>query len=353
MLPLLEMCLEKVCRDVVSYSPESLGSLPSQLAEQLVKRVLARQRPPPLLHELLILCQAFWRPSSLSLHNRPVPISSHSLLYLCYVPSLTKLDISGNAWLDSLAFLPELPQLQCLNLRHCWRLLEQSLVYIGGLRKLKCLDVQDVYSLTDASASSFLPGLRSLRSLNLSGTGISDCLLETLTYGQRLGSWMSTNHLGSYAGANGNSTGSSDHERNLQSTALMQQWSPSEIVHLSLQRTKITEASLPYLSSFEQLLFLDVRNTEVSGRSLKSIQAKHRLVSLPNNGKILARWNSLIMAASQGSCGCSSMGAGRPIVQETYKEQPCWTTEYEQDGIMQLLDAATRLRICTSSQRCD
>lgn len=182
----------------------------------------------------------------------------------------------------------------------------------------------------------------------MSGTGISDGLLETLTYGRRLRSWMADENVSRYAGENSNNTQSFEHGHDLQLAGLLQQWGPSELVYLRLQHTKITEASLPYLSSYEHLLFLDVRDTEISGRSLKSLQAKHKLISLPNNSKMLARWNSLIMAAFKGSCGCSSLGVSVPSVQEIHKD---WTTQWEQDGIMRLLEAASRLRICPSSQR--
>ncbi|MCO5568074.1 hypothetical protein L7F22_021769 [Adiantum nelumboides] len=226
-------------------------------------------------------------------------------------------------------------ELQCLNLRDCWRLPEQTLGYIGGLSRLSCLDMQNVYTLTDTSALTFLTGNTTLRCLNLSGTGVSDGLLEALTYGLRLRAWSALKHI---SGATACSTESSEHKHKL-----LEQWKPLNLVYLRLQHTKITEAAVPLILAFEQLLFVDVRDTEVSGRSLKYLQAKHKLVSLPNNAKMLARWNSLIVAAFKGLCGCLSLKTSAPTVHDSLQEQPERVTQWEQHGVIRLLLAANRL----------
>ncbi|KAI5054263.1 hypothetical protein GOP47_0007514 [Adiantum capillus-veneris] len=228
-------------------------------------------------------------------------------------------------------------QLQCLNLRDCWRLPEQTLSYIGGLSRLSCLDMQNVNSLTDSSASTFLTGITTLRSLNLSGTGVSDGVLEGLTYGQRLRAWVDQKHITKCAGGTTFSTESSDHTHNL-----LEQWKPFELVYLRLQNTRVTKAAVPLMLAFGELLFVDVRDTEISGRSLKSLQAKHKLISLPNNAKILARWNSLIVSTLQGSCGCSSLEYSALTAQFRLKEQCDGSTQWEQDGVTRLLLAANR-----------
>ncbi|KAH7429810.1 hypothetical protein KP509_09G067400 [Ceratopteris richardii] len=336
---LLDLCMQKLSGDLVSYHPADLSNLPSHLAEELMKRVLRRQRRPPLLHELLILCQAFWRPASLSLHNHPVPLSSHSLFYLSHLPSIVRLDLSGNAWLDSLEFLPRLLRLECLNLRNCWRLPEQTLGNIAGLSRLRCLDLGNVYSLTDLSASAFIPGIASLRFLNLSGTGVSDSFLNTLTYGQRLRAWLGKDTVPKSSEGNPISPGSIECMHDQRISSLLEQWKPLELSYVRLQHTNVTEAALPSISAFEQLLLLDVRDTEISGRSLKSIQARDKLIALPNNGKILARSNTLIVATLQGRCGCSSMELNLLSRQNRDME---WNAPLEEEGIKLLLSAASR-----------
>ena len=43
--------------------------------------------------------------------------------------------------------------------------------------------------VSDAQAAHFIPGMRELRALNLSGTSVGPALVEALTYGVRLQHW--------------------------------------------------------------------------------------------------------------------------------------------------------------------
>eukprot|EP01018_Ginkgo_biloba_P039111 Gb_04330 [translate_table: standard] len=63
------------------------------------------------------------------------------------------------------------------------------------LPRLRCLDLENIYMITDAWASYLIPGMRNLQALNMNGTSISDGFLEALTYGCRLQSWVAEQDL--------------------------------------------------------------------------------------------------------------------------------------------------------------
>eukprot|EP00249_Psilotum_nudum_P011256 c23062_g1_i1 orf=1513-2601(+) len=324
---LLDLCLAQVVADVYQFA-EHLPLLPLELAHAVVRKIRKRT-PSPYLHELVVLCEAFWRPTTLSLRGIS-NLSCHGLQYLPYAAiSLTKLDLCGCSWLDSLSFLPALIQLECLNLRDCWRLPGSCLGLIQKLPLLQCLDVENVYSITDALASYFIPGMKALRALNISGTSVGDGFMEAVTYGWRLRSWVSdrqssssTSGIGkpdykvkSISGATDSGTVS---EVPLKDA--LYQWPVLELKYLRLQRTKISEASVPF------------------------ILAKYGLISLPNNSKMLARSNSILNATLHGACGCISMATRSFGSSDTSKEKPDWLAQWEQDGVISLLKGASRLK---------
>lgn len=345
---LVDLCLAQITADLTIYW-NGLPSLPLDLAYSLVTRAFLRH-PPLSLPELVTLCHAFWQPSLLSLHSAS-GLTTPGLQYLSYAHSLVKLDISGNSWLQSLDFLPSLVKLECLNLRDCWRLPEQCLAYIQGLSKLQCLDMENVHCVTDASASTFLSGMRTLRALNLSGTAVADGFLEYLTYGQRMRTWISKAQPSSYSGTTVKSNlcpmtfcnyWSFIEGMDVPTEMPMQHWPCLELVYLKLQGTRISEASIPFILSLVHLMFLDVRNTNILGRSLQSIQAKYRLISIPNSSKVLAHSNSIFVATFHGACGCSSLELETAASRDKFQGKTDWLTPWQQEGLMRLLKEASR-----------
>lgn len=284
---LQQLCARKVAADLVHYGDE-LQLLPSDL-QILVANTVLERRPKPNLNELRILCQTVWKPTRLCLTGVP-SLNVRGLEKLTYLSSLLKLDLSGCGWwLHELSFLPGLMRLQCLNLRDCWFLSGDCLAFIQQLPQLRCLDLENVYMITDAWASYFIPGMRNLRALNMSGTGISDRFLEALTYGGRLQSWAA-------------------------------------------------EQNFTADSALKRLMLLDVRSSELTGRSLYNIKGTQGLIALPNNSKLLGKTNSILLSVVKGACGCSSkvieLGGDD-------KDKPIWLKNWEENSIVKFLQEAS------------
>lgn len=288
MRPALQLlCARKVAADLVHYGDE-LQLLPSDL-QILVANTVLERRPKPNLNELQILCQTVWKPTKLCLTGVP-SLNVRGLEKLTYLSSLLKLDLSGCGWwLHELSFLPGLMRLQCLNLRDCWFLSGDCLAFIQQLPQLRCLDLENVYMITDAWASYCIPGMRNLRALNMSGTGISDRFLEALTYGGRLQSWAA-------------------------------------------------EQNFTADSALKRLMLLDVRSSELTGRSLYNIKGTQGLIALPNNSKLLGKTNSILLSVVKGACGCSSkvieLGGDD-------KDKPIWLKNWEENSIVKFLQEAS------------
>jgi hypothetical protein len=178
--------------------------------------------------------------------------------------------------------------------------------------------------ITDAWASYFIPGMRNLRALNMSGTGISDKFLEALTYGGRLQCWA----------AEQNFTTDSDGPIGVG----LGQYHALDIVFLRLQHTKVTERVVHWLSSLKRLMLLDVRSTELTGRSLYNIKGKQGLIALPNNSKILGKTNTILLSVVQGTCGCSSK-----VIElgGEDKDKPIWLKNWEENNIVKFLQEAS------------
>ena len=163
-------------------------------------------------------------PTSLLLSDAAMTLSRGAFLYLNLAShSLVHLDIHGCAWLDNLDFTQELPQLRCLSLRACTGLGSESLAALawpceddahddahtgrrrggrgrrgghkGGRKgyihppRLVALDLSDCAAVDDAAGPHLERLPRSLRSLNLSGCGVGNLILDYLTYRGRLTMW--------------------------------------------------------------------------------------------------------------------------------------------------------------------
>ena len=162
-------------------------------------------------------------PTSLLLSDAAMTLSRGAFLYLNLAShSLVHLDINGCGWLDNLDFVHELPQLRCLSLRGCTGLRSESLAALacpceddahddahtgrrrggrggrggnkGGRKvynppRLVALDLSDCAAVDDAAGPHLARLPRSLRSLNLSGCGVGNLILDYLTYRGRLTMW--------------------------------------------------------------------------------------------------------------------------------------------------------------------
>ena len=162
-------------------------------------------------------------PTSLLLSDAAMTLSRGAFLYLNLAShSLVHLDINGCGWLDNLDFTQELPQLRCLSLRACTGLRSESLAALacpceddahddahtgrrrggrgrrggnkGGRKvynppRLEALDLSDCAAVDDAAGPHLARLPRSLRSLNLSGCGVGNLILDYLTYRGRLTMW--------------------------------------------------------------------------------------------------------------------------------------------------------------------
>ncbi|CAK9277456.1 unnamed protein product [Sphagnum jensenii] len=255
-----------------------------------------------------------------------------SLLQLCMQQAV------GCSWLNDLSFLPGLKSLECLILRDCWYLPGESISCIQELPHLQCLDLENVTSITDKLAAYYLPGLKELRALNVSGTGVGDGLVEALTYGSRLHAWVVTE----------STSGSLRKKQPPQSTGdwnevleqLLQQWPSSHLTYLRLQHTLITQASISHLLAIPDLVLLDVRGTNVTGRSIFPIQVKHRLVALPNNSKLAAHTNAMLARVLEGECGCKAMALQNASVAVYHMSNELLFVPWDQAAIQLLQNAS-------------
>lgn len=116
------------------------------------------------------------------------------------------------------------------------------------------------------------------------------------------------------------------------------QYHALDIIFLRLQHTKVTEGSVHWLSSLKRLMLLDVRSTELTGRSLYNIKGKQGLIALPNNSKLLGKTNSILLSVVQGTCGCSSK-----VIElgGEDREKPTWLKKWEENNIVRFLQEAS------------
>lgn len=85
-------------------------------------------------------------------------------------------------------------------------------------------------------------------------------------------------------------------------------------------------------------MLLDVRSTELTGRSLYNFKGKQGLIALPNNSKILGKTNTILLSVVQGTCGCSSK-----VIElgGEDKDKPIWLKNWEENNIVKFLQEAS------------
>ncbi|KAG0562168.1 hypothetical protein KC19_9G123300 [Ceratodon purpureus] len=309
---LFDLCMRQAVFTLPQVAHE-LQSLPEDLSLPLVRGFLCRN-PRPSVEELKDFCEAVsWVPQNLNLCGTTQVIGKR-FLHTLVLPNLVRLDLRGCVWLGRLDFLKALKCLECLNLRGCLGLKAMDLLHIREVPQLQCLDVEDIPTITDDLAST-ISGLTCLRALNVSGTSVSDRFVEALTYGSRLRAWASQqdeSRVKDFTLA----SESGQHEVQ----TLLSQYPVSSLTYFRLQGTQITDATLAHLQAIPNLLLLDVRQaTKVTGRSLSSLKAKHRLIALPNNARLAARTNTMLSGVLRGECGCRSMTCQDEVIDEFTK----------------------------------
>ncbi|OAE35415.1 hypothetical protein AXG93_2587s1300 [Marchantia polymorpha subsp. ruderalis] len=292
---LLELCLKQATTQLPDLAG-SLQSIPLELAEVFFRYYLARGRNVRLF-ELEAFCRAFWNPRHLSLTGVE-GLSCRGLTYLSHAPNLVRLDLSCCPWLDTLNFLPE-------------------------LRELECLDVENVNSFTERLASHIIQGMTSLVSLNCNGTGVGDGFVDALTYGCRLESWITAQAASKASGAGRHHFRISTRApSNFDTTAydsLRQQWPRLNIKYLHMQRTTVTQAAT------------------------SNLLAKYGLITPPNDFKLLGRSNSMLVATLGGDCCCeldTEAGAQRSEIRGAND----WFVGWEHTGFTFLLREASRVQ---------
>eukprot|EP00252_Welwitschia_mirabilis_P023616 TRINITY_DN6727_c0_g1_i2.p1 TRINITY_DN6727_c0_g1~~TRINITY_DN6727_c0_g1_i2.p1 ORF type:complete len:215 (+),score=25.85 TRINITY_DN6727_c0_g1_i2:117-761(+) len=207
-----ELCMKQVAWNIVLYG-EHLHFLPVDI-QLMISRIAFERKPGPSFEELEIICNKIWKPTSLGLRGVPHLNVRGMTALSCMGTSLVKLDFSGcGSWLYTLSFLPELPD-------------------------LRCLDLENV-PITDEWASYFIAGVTRLQALNMSRTLVTDNFVDSLTYGIRLESWAGKQKATQVGTIEDNDWVSQQNSRWYQ---------PLDIIFLRLQNTNITERSLQYLS---------------------------------------------------------------------------------------------------------
>lgn len=172
-------CREEVQRNFV-YDPE----LGLQLWKACGQRLAGQQEPLSSAAELLLLLEAFQQ------FLQPQRLVLSGPVALARLPSvsanLRHLELSSQG-LVSLGPLSGCAALRCLSLRRCCNLPDAALAALAPLG-LEALDLSGLQQLGDGGAAH-LAKLHRLKSLNLSGTAVTDQCLSGLAYGHRLRAW--------------------------------------------------------------------------------------------------------------------------------------------------------------------
>eukprot|EP00803_Ostreobium_quekettii_P003875 evm.model.scf_167.15 EVM.evm.TU.scf_167.15 scf_167:105824-109456(-) len=187
--------------------------------------------------------------------------------------------------LSDLTWVAFVPNLTCLSLRGCQNLLPSELVKLSHLHSLQALDMQGLSGI-DQTSGRALASLAFLKSLNLGDTDADDTLVECLTYGRRLANWC--------AGAHGDVCSAGGDE-----------WPPSQVSLLRLNRTRVTERCVQYLLDLETLLFLDLRGTGIVRSRLAPLERRFGLRQV--QGAVLSTSSalaSLYVTRQEVACVC-------------------------------------------------
>eukprot|EP00850_Spirogloea_muscicola_P012547 SM000081S22681 [mRNA] locus=s81:522072:524381:+ [translate_table: standard] len=296
-----------VAASLARQAPRRLRRLPLEVAEEL-HRLFLRDAG---LAELRAFAAAFWRPRELAL-STVQGMSGYRLHGLVlFADSLMRLDLSNCAWLE-------------------------DLVPIAALPKLRCLDLENAVQVNEASAIRFLPGMSSLIALNASGTTIGTRFIEFATYGLRLRMWQCEQGKASCRTIYCVGYASSDEPAE-------SYWPLCRLEYLSLAKAPVHPSSVSHLLALKNLVLLDVRQTDVTGRALQPLRALLNLVAVPDNAKLLARSSAVLMSHLQGACGCTALGwASARLMDNNERKQANaqssgWISTWEQQGAEQIL----------------
>eukprot|EP00850_Spirogloea_muscicola_P011236 SM000069S20673 [mRNA] locus=s69:39403:41894:- [translate_table: standard] len=239
---------------------------------------------------------------------------------------------------------------------------------------LRCLDLENAVQVNEASAIRFLPGMSSLIALNASGTTIGTRFIEFATYGLRLRMWQCEQGKASCRTIYCVGYASSDEPAEsywplcrLEYLSLAKApVHPSSVSHLLGKRaacflnvqgfkgelcctatpeTKelLTSIGVMVIAALKNLVLLDVRQTDVTGRALQPLRALLNLVAVPDNAKLLARSSAVLMSHLQGACGCTALGwASARLMDNNERKQANaqssgWISTWEQQGAEQIL----------------
>eukprot|EP00850_Spirogloea_muscicola_P022441 SM000295S11276 [mRNA] locus=s295:29757:32094:+ [translate_table: standard] len=296
-----------VAASLARQPPRRLRQLPLEVAEEL-HRLFLRDAG---LAELRAFAAAFWRPRELAL-SKVQGMSGLRLHGLAiFSDSLMRLDLSNCAWLEDLAPIAALP-------------------------KLRCLDLENAVQVDEASAIRFLPGMSSLIALNASGTTTGTTFIEFATYGLRLRMWQY--EQGKASRRSISCVGYTSFNLLCHAELAESNWPLCKLEYLSLARAPVYPSSVSHFLALKNLVLLDVRQTEVTGRALQPLRALLNLVAIPNNAKLLARSSAVLMSHLQGACGCTALGwASARLMDNSERKQANaqssgWVSTWEQQG---------------------
>ncbi|GJP40834.1 hypothetical protein CLOM_g505 [Closterium sp. NIES-68] len=341
----------------ISALPANLRVLPPELAH-LVFSFL----PLPLEFPALdaFARTGFWQPESLSLaslHLPQYPASFPARFPLerlaAFASSLRRVNLSGCRWLRDLEPLSVLPRLSCLGIAGCTSLHQSALSMLCYLPSLTCLDLSRNPQVNDGTATAVIPWIPSLRHLDLSHTAVTSAFLDSLTYGARLKGWRNDAEKSSrkaearkaakrpwwgavtdtYQSEDAPATGcltkrprpnheqhqqlqlpqerqpmSQEHQQQQQQQNLegqqveeQSEWPECHLIHLRLQGTAVDRAGASHLLGLSAtaprggIFCLDLRDTSVKGDVLTKLRSTFHLLSPPNQPRLLCRTNALAL----------------------------------------------------------
>lgn len=251
-----------------------LERVPSALAFELYDRLRARGAgeggaQPVSCAELYPFVRSKWQVDSLDLSDCRDWLVDTSMNSLCYVPSLRGLALIGCARLSDagMSCLRSLPVLTDLDVSWCSGLTDGALQHLAHLAgSLRSLNLTGT-AITDAGIPAVLQ-LRGLQRLGLGSTAIRDLGMDYLTYYTRY-------------------------------PAAGQQQGVHELEWLSLMGTAITDVGLLKLCAtqggivFKKLRLLVLSSTPgLSTKAVNEVRLKHKFMApLPNAPRTLASTN--------------------------------------------------------------
>jgi internalin A len=187
-------------------------------------------------------------------------IDGDALGALSALPAVTSLGMQDCEITDEqLRDLVKMPALKRVALRHCTRIGDDALLYLGQIPKLDSVDIRET-GITGAGLK-FLGGLRSLQFLNLSGTPLADDALANVSALPVLAML-------------------DVHDTPLTDAALAHLKRMTWLANLNLAGTRVTDDGLAALQAMTGLYWLNLDNTAVSDQALASLSALPKLTQL-------------------------------------------------------------------------